>query len=111
MIRMQVEDFLDIISPDEIRLRGHRVWIEHVLEEHLGRDMTPAELTRRFPTLSMQEVLAVLLYYHSNRDAMDAYLERQRASAAQMRSSAAGDERYARLQRAKREVASSSQRG
>ena len=111
MQHMQVEDFLDIVSPDEIRLRGHRIWIEHVLEEHLGRDMTPAELTRRFPTLSMQEVLAVLLYYHSNQTSMDAYLARQRDLANRMREEASSDGRHDRLQNAKRDMASAARRG
>jgi uncharacterized protein (DUF433 family) len=108
---MQVEDFLDIISPDEIRLRGHRIWIEHVLEEHLGREMTPVELTRRFPTLSMQQVLAVLLYYHSNRELMDGYLARQREAMSKVSPEQRNDDRYARLQRAKRDMATSSRRG
>jgi uncharacterized protein (DUF433 family) len=98
---MQVEDYLEFVSSDEIRIRGHRVWLEHVLEAHLGREMTPAELLRRFPTLSMEQVLAALLYYHANRPAVDAYLSRQRALADDERRAAQADPKYDRLRQAR----------
>jgi uncharacterized protein (DUF433 family) len=50
---MRVEDYLEFVSPGETRIRGHRVWLEHILDEHIGREMTPTELLRRFPTLGM----------------------------------------------------------
>ena len=27
----RLEDYFDFSSPDEIRIQGHRIWIEHVL--------------------------------------------------------------------------------
>jgi hypothetical protein len=28
---MQLEDYFDFSNPEEIRIQGHRIWIEHVL--------------------------------------------------------------------------------
>jgi hypothetical protein len=36
--------------------------------------MTLEELIERFETLTKEEILAVLLYYHHNKDAMDKYM-------------------------------------
>jgi hypothetical protein len=32
---MQVEEYLEFVSPEEIRLKGHRIWIENVLYEYI----------------------------------------------------------------------------
>ncbi len=75
---MQLEDFFDfdpgVANPSEIRIKGHRILIEHVLDEYLLRDMTLEELVARFDTLTKEQILAVLLYYHHNKEAMDRYM-------------------------------------
>lgn len=71
---MQLEEYFDFLSPDEIRLKGHRIGIEDVLYEHLYNERTPAELAERFPTLSAEQLYATILYYLHNREQMDAYL-------------------------------------
>lgn len=71
---MQIEDYFDFLGPNEIKIKGHRIWMEHVLEEYLFRDMTVEELAQRFDTLSKEQILAVLLYYHHNKEAMDRYM-------------------------------------
>ncbi len=71
---MQIEDYFDFISADEIKIRGHRIWIEDVLYEHIFREMQPSDLVRRFPSLTLEQVHACLLYYLHNRERMDQYL-------------------------------------
>jgi len=71
---MQIEDYFDFLTSDEIRIRGHRIGIEDVLYEYIYNEMTPADLTARFPSLSLEEIYAALLYYHRNQEAMDAYI-------------------------------------
>ena len=71
---MQLEDYFDFLGPNEIKIKGHRIWMEHVLEEYLLRDMTAEELVQRFDTLTKEQILAVLLYYHHNKEAMDKYM-------------------------------------
>ncbi len=70
---MQLEDYFEF-EQGEIKIKGHRIWIEHVLDEYIQRDMTLEELEERFDTLTKEEILAVLLYYHHNKEAMDKYM-------------------------------------
>ncbi len=72
---MQLEDYFDFNSPDEIKLKGHRIWLEDVLLEYIHREMTPEQLGQRFPTLTLEEIHACILYYLRNKDRIDKYLE------------------------------------
>jgi len=71
---MQLEDYFEFLEHGEIKIKGHRIWLEHVLYEYIHRAMTLEELCERFETLTKEEILAVLLYYHHNKAAMDKYL-------------------------------------
>lgn len=68
-----LEDYFDFSEPEEIRIQGHRVWLHHVLFDYL-RGATFEKLCADFHTLSKDKVLACLLYYHCNQEAMDKYL-------------------------------------
>lgn len=71
---MQLEDYFDFLAPDDIRIKGHRIGIESVLYDYLFRERTPAEILERFPTLTLEQVYATVLYYLQNRAEMDAYM-------------------------------------
>ena len=71
---MQLEEYFDFLGPDDIRIKGHRVGIESVLYEYIHRDQTPEAIARRFPTLTLEQVYATILYYLHNREKIDAYV-------------------------------------
>ena len=72
---MDVRDYFDFIDETSIRIKGHRVYIDEVLEQHLqGRE--PEEILHRFPKLPLEKIYATLLYYEANRTEIEAYLER-----------------------------------
>lgn len=71
---MQLEDYFEILGPNEIKIKNHRIHVEDVLHEYIHRERTLEELVERFDTLTREEILAVLLYYHHNQEAMDKYL-------------------------------------
>ncbi len=71
---MQLEDYFNFLAPDDIRLKGSRIGIESVLLQYIHREKTPEEIVRRFPTLSLEQVYACILYYLHNKEAMDAYI-------------------------------------
>ena len=62
------------MAPDDIRLKGTRVGIESVLYEYVHRQQTPETIAQHFPTLTLEQVHAAILYYLRNRPQMDAYL-------------------------------------
>ncbi|MDM8522522.1 DUF433 domain-containing protein [Desulfococcaceae bacterium HSG8] len=71
---MQLEDYFDFLAPNDIRIKNHRIGIESVLYEYIHRSQTPEEITIRFPTLSLEQIYAVILYYLHNKEQIHAYM-------------------------------------
>lgn len=72
---MQLEKYFDFLSPDDIRIKGHRVGIDDVLAYYL-EGYAPEEIAAHLPTLSLEQIYATITYYLHNRAEMDAYLSR-----------------------------------
>jgi uncharacterized protein (DUF433 family) len=72
---MNLEAYFDFLSPDDIRIKGHRIGIDDVLYYYL-EGYTPDEIGAQFPTLSLEEIYATVTYYLHNRAEVDAYLAR-----------------------------------
>lgn len=72
---MQLDDYFDFLSPDDIRIKGHRIGIDDVLSYYLD-GYTPEEIAVNFPSLSQEEIYATVTYYLHNRAEVDAYLMR-----------------------------------
>ena len=71
---MQLEDYFDFLSEDDIRIKGTRIGIESVLYEYIHRDQEPKAIVQRYHTLSLEQVYATILYYLHNREKVGAYL-------------------------------------
>ena len=71
---MQLEDYFDVLAPDDIRIKGHRIGIETVLYEYIHNDKSAEEIQHRFQTLSLEEVYATVLYYLHNREQVGRYV-------------------------------------
>ena len=74
---MNLHDYFEFINDTQIRIKGHRIYIDDVLEEYL-RYKSPEELLYRFHTLNLEKIHAVILYYEANREEVEAYLLRVR---------------------------------
>ena len=82
---MQDDRYLESHSPDDVRVRGTRVGVEHVLEAYLAGSL-PEEIALEFPTVTLEQVHGTIAWYLRNRTEVDAYLERWRARAREARS-------------------------
>jgi uncharacterized protein (DUF433 family) len=71
---MLLEDYFDFVAPNDIRIRGHRIGIETLLDEYLDKARTPEEIQRLYPTLRLADVYATILYYLENQDTVSRYL-------------------------------------
>ncbi|HBY93859.1 MAG: DUF433 domain-containing protein [Ardenticatenaceae bacterium] len=76
---MRLEDYFEFLTPDDIRLKGHRIGVDDVLWYYL-EGYTPEETVANLPTLTLEEVHATITYYLHNRPEVDAYLSRLAAS-------------------------------
>ncbi|MDZ8054948.1 MAG: DUF433 domain-containing protein [Aulosira sp. ZfuVER01] len=72
---MQLEDYFDFISPDDIRIKGHRIGIDNVLDYYL-EGYSPEEIVANLPTLTLEQIHATITFYLHNRTQIDAYLLR-----------------------------------
>lgn len=72
---MKLEEYFEFLSPDDIRIKGHRIGIDDVLYYYLD-GYTPEEIAAQLPTLSLEEIHATITYYLHNRAEVDAYLAR-----------------------------------
>ncbi len=61
---------------ERIRIKGHRIAIEHVIQ-YFKEGVQPDAIVRDYyPTLTLEEVYATVTYYLHNREAVEAYLAR-----------------------------------
>jgi len=72
---MQLEDYFDFLSPDDIRIRGHRVGIQTVLLDYL-KGASPEEISCRYCALKLEEIYATITCYWHKQEEVDAYLKR-----------------------------------
>jgi uncharacterized protein (DUF433 family) len=79
---MLLEDFFDFLGPNEIRIKGHRIGIEHVIGRYHDGD-SPEQIALTFPGLSLEKIYATIAYYLHNQTEIDGYLARQAALIAQ----------------------------
>jgi uncharacterized protein (DUF433 family) len=71
---MQLEDYFDFFASDDIRIKGTRIGIETVLYDFIHRSRSPQEIVDTYPSLSLEQVYATILYYLHNREAVSTYL-------------------------------------
>lgn len=75
---MLLEDYFDFLEPDVIRVKGHRIGIEDVIEMY-HEGYSAEQVALHYPTLTLEEIYATLTYYLHNKPDVDAYLERLRS--------------------------------
>lgn len=71
---MQLEEYFNVLAPDDIRLKGTRIGIESILYEYIYRCKTPYEIAEQFHTVTLEQVYATILYYLHHRSEVDVYL-------------------------------------
>ena len=72
---MQLEDYFEFVSADEILLRGTRVGIEAILTEYLEGAL-PEGIAINYPPVSLEQVYATITYYLRHQETLDQYLRR-----------------------------------
>jgi uncharacterized protein (DUF433 family) len=72
---MQLEDYFDFLSPDDIRIKGHRIGIDDVIRYYLD-GYSPEEIQTELPSLNLEKIYATITYYLQHRVEMNAYMWR-----------------------------------
>lgn len=75
---MQLEDYFDVIDPDEMRIKGHRIYLDNIVH-YYHEGYSPEHMMQFFPGLSLEKIYAAIAYYLHNRAEVDAAIERMEA--------------------------------
>lgn len=70
---MDLENYFEFLSSQDIRLKGTRIGIEIVIEDFL-EGASPEEIAIRYPNLSLEQIYATITYYLANREKIDQYI-------------------------------------
>ena len=100
---MRLEDYFDFLAPDDIPLKGTRIGIETILYDFIHRSRRPEEIVQSYPSLTLEQVYAMITYYLHNEEAVRAYLTDWLEFGRRMRAEQAGNPNVwsARLREAK----------
>ncbi len=72
---MQLEDYFEFLDPDDIRIKGHRIGIDNVIQYYL-QGYSPEQILDELPSLNLEKIYATLTYYLHSRVEIDAYMLR-----------------------------------
>lgn len=73
-------DYLEVIAPDVVRVKGHRIGLEHIIERYQA-GLSPEQIALDFPGVDLTAIYNILAYYLRNASTVDAYLARVEARA------------------------------
>lgn len=71
----QITDYFNFLTPDDIRVKGTRIGIETILYEYIDRGCTAEEIVQNYPSLTLEQVYATILYYLQNKETIGNYLK------------------------------------
>ena len=71
---MQLEEYFNFITPNDIRLKGSRIGIETILYEYIYRRQSPEAISQLYPTLTLEQIYATILYFLHNQEAVTQYM-------------------------------------
>jgi uncharacterized protein (DUF433 family) len=72
---MRLEEYLDVQGDDVIRLKGHRIGLEHIVERY-HEGYSPEHIALEFPGVSLEQIYGVITYYLHHQADVDAYIAR-----------------------------------
>jgi uncharacterized protein (DUF433 family) len=69
-----LEDYFEFFSSIDIRLKGTRVGIEHVLYPFIYLSQSPEEIVQQFSSVTLEQVYAAILYYLHHQETVGQYV-------------------------------------
>ncbi len=76
---MRLEDYFYFLNAEDIRIKGTRIGIEHILYEYIYNAQSPEAIEQQFHTVTLEQIYATILYYLHNpksvRDYVESWLE------------------------------------
>jgi len=70
----KMTEYLTFLAPNDIRVKGTRIGIETILYDYIYRDRTPEMIAKTYPSLTLPQVYATILYYLENKEEISEYI-------------------------------------
>jgi uncharacterized protein (DUF433 family) len=67
-------EYFLFLSDRDIRVKGTRIGIEHILYEYIHNAKSPEEIAHLFPTVTLEQTYATILYYFQNSTTIGQYV-------------------------------------
>ena len=71
---VELEQYFDFLSADDIRLKGTRMGIETILYAYIHQKLTAEEIAQIYPQITLEQIYATILYYLHNPTQISQYL-------------------------------------
>lgn len=71
---MQLSDYFNFLAPNDIRIKGSRIGIETILDEYIYRRHSSEAIAEKYPSLTLEQVYATILYYLHNQESVTQYM-------------------------------------
>lgn len=72
-MNQQLSNYFEVLDPLDIRLKGSRVGIDNVLYYYV-RGYSLTAIHEAYPSLTLEQIAATILYYYQNQLEIDQYL-------------------------------------
>ncbi len=69
-----LQDYFWFLTEDDIRVKGTRIGIEHILYEYIHNSKSAEAIAELFPTVTLEQVYATILYYLQNQQSVGQYI-------------------------------------
>lgn len=96
-----LDGHIEVDEKGVARIAGsRRIKVIHLVMEKIGNNLTPEDLHREFPHLSLAQVYAALTYYHDHQAELDTQIQESLEFADRMRAAAGPSSLAERLRKA-----------
>ncbi len=70
----KLEDYFNILTPNDIRLKDSRIGIETILYEYIYRVKTAEEIYKLYTNITLEQIYATILYYFQHQEKINKYM-------------------------------------
>lgn len=69
-----LEEYFNFLDEFDIRIQGTRIGIENILFEYIEKNCSPEEILLIYPSLTLEQIYATILYYLQNQEKISKYM-------------------------------------
>ena len=73
LLPIEIAQYLDIQAPDDIRIKGRRIGLEHIIYAY-NEGYSPEQIANQFSGLDLKVIYTIIAYYLHYRAEVDAYI-------------------------------------